>query len=184
MNESIFDEFVLVGGTALALKLGHRNSIDIDLFGKASVNDLEFSPMLSDFGNLQLIQKSPRILIYTLNEIKIDFVDYHYDWIKPYEIIEGIRISSIEDIAAMKLSAIAGRGSKKDFFDIHKLLTYFSLREMIEMYTRKFPDGSEFLVLKSLTYFNDANNQPNPVLLENQDWSKVKIKIISEVQKL
>jgi predicted nucleotidyltransferase component of viral defense system len=184
MQENIFDEFVLVGGTALALKLGHRNSIDIDLFGKASVNDLEISPILSNFGDLQLIQKSPRILIYTLNGIKIDFVNYQYEWIKPYNVIEGIRISSLEDIAAMKLSAIAGRGSKKDFFDIHKLLTYFSLKEMVEFYNKKFPDGSEFLVLKSLSYFDDANSQPNPILLENQDWTEVKHKIITEVQKL
>jgi len=184
MQERIFNEFVLVGGTALGLKLGHRNSIDIDLFGKNKVNDLEFSPVLSSFGDLQLIQKSPRILIYTLSGIKIDFVDYQYEWIKPYDVIEGIRVASLEDIAALKLSTIAGRGGKKDFFDIHKLLTYFSLKEMIAFYNKNFPDGSEFLVLKSLSYFDDANTQPNPILLENQDWDEVKIEIISALQKL
>ena len=80
----------------------------------------------------------------------------------------------------MKLAAVTGRGTKKDFIDIYWLFNYFSLEEMLVFYQKKYPDGSEFLVLKSLTYFEDAEMEESPVLLKKTDWEKVKAKITSE----
>ena len=80
----------------------------------------------------------------------------------------------MKDIAAMKLSAISGRGTKKDLVDISFLLRTFSLKQMIKFYLQKYDDGSEFLVLKSLTYFEDADKEMDPVMLERMDWEETK----------
>jgi glutamate synthase domain-containing protein 1 len=81
----------------------------------------------------------------------------------------------------MKLAAVAGRGSKKDFIDIYFLLKEFSLSELLAFYNQKYSDGSSFMVLKSLTYFNDADDDPNPVMLIPTSWEQVKTYIAKEV---
>jgi hypothetical protein len=83
------------------------------------------------------------------------------------------------DIAAMKLNAIAGRGSRKDFIDLYFLLRSYSISEMMEFYQRKYPDGSAFLVLKSLSYFDDAEADVQPRMLANVEWRDIKNKILS-----
>ena len=85
------------------------------------------------------------------------------------------------DIAAMKLNAIAGLGSKKDFIDLYFLLNDFSLKQMLGFYSEKYFDGSEFMVVKSLSYFEEANFQPQPEMYIDFDWEKCKKKIIEEV---
>jgi predicted nucleotidyltransferase component of viral defense system len=96
--------------------------------------------------------------------------------------IDGIRLVSKKDIAAMKLNAIAGRGSKKDFIDVYQLLKDFSLVEMLAFYSQKYPNGSEFMVLKSLLYFDDAEIEPDPIMLIPISWNQVKERIINEVK--
>ncbi|TRX40390.1 nucleotidyl transferase AbiEii/AbiGii toxin family protein [Flavobacterium restrictum] len=92
---------------------------------------------------------------------------------------------SFKDIAAMKLNAIAGRGSKKDFIDLYYLLNDFTLRQMVAFYKEKYFDGSEFMVLKSLSYFGEANEQPQPQMMQlSFNWETCKQKIIEEVLKL
>ncbi len=101
--------------------------------------------------------------------------------------IENIRMLSMKDISAMKLNAIAGRGSKKDFIDLYYLLQKFSLEEMLNLYNKKYFDGSEFMVLKSLTYFADADadTQITPQMFDKTfDWEICKQKIIDEVCKI
>lgn len=174
MNQNEFDNFVLVGGTALSLQIGHRISVDIDLFGKCDLEDFLFAEILSQYGETSILKKSKRIQIYSVNGIKVDLVDYHYQLISPPVIIEGIRLASEEDIAAMKLNSIAGRGSKKDFIDFFYLVKKFSVEEMIRFYIEKYPDGSEFMVRKSLTYFDDADKDEMPVMTEDIDWDDIK----------
>jgi len=91
-------------------------------------------------------------------------------------------LAQMEDIAAMKLSAISGRGTKKDFIDLYFLLRHFKLREIMQYYNRKYHDGSEFLVLKSLTYFEDADPDQSPVMLQPIEWDKIKEAIIKQVE--
>ena len=117
-----FANFNLVGGTALALYEGHRLSVDIDMFGKSDIDTDKFTDILKEKGETIILSQSPKILIFSINGIKVDFVDYNFELLEPLTIIEGIRLVSKKDIAAMKLNAIAGRGSKKDFFDAFKLL--------------------------------------------------------------
>jgi hypothetical protein len=109
-----------------------------------------------------------------VNNIKIDFVYYPYNWIEKPLTSKKIRIASKADIAAMKLNAISGRGSKKDFIDIFFLLNDYSLADMIGFYKQKYPEGSEFLVLKSLCYFNDAETEHLPAMLRPVKWEQVK----------
>ena len=89
----------------------------------------------------------------------------------------------MEDICAMKLSAITGRGTKKDFIDIYFLLQYFTLKEMLALYSQKYSDGSTFLVLKSLSYFEDAELEPDPFMLTDINWNTIKNSIKSHLQK-
>jgi predicted nucleotidyltransferase component of viral defense system len=178
MNQKEFDNFVLVGGTALSLQIGHRISVDIDLFGNCDLEDFAFSEILSGFGETTILKKSKRIQIFSVNGIKVDLVDYNYKLISAPSIIDGIRLASEMDIAAMKLNAIAGRGSKKDFIDFYYLGKKFSLDEMIKFYNEKYPDGSEFMVRKSLTYFDDADKDDMPLMTDNIDWDEIKNSII------
>jgi hypothetical protein len=171
----------LVGGTALALQIGHRTSVDIDLFGKMPTDSIDLAYALNKIGEISAIKKSPNIFIQLINGIKVDLVNYPYPWVDD-EVREGVlRLACKKDIAAMKLSAITGRGSKKDFIDLYFLLKEFSLKEMIQFYNQKYHDGSEFLVLKSVTYFGDAEKDEMPKMFEKVFWSEIKKYIIKSV---
>jgi hypothetical protein len=184
MSEKLFSDFNLVGGTALALQIGHRNSIDIDLFGNSEINADLFVEKLSEFGEVKVVQSTKNILITKINDIKVDFVNYKYTLLSKPFFVENIRMLSTKDIAAMKLNAIAGRGSKKDFIDLYFLLNEFSIIEMLSFYEKKYKDGSVFMVQKSLTYFEDADVQQQPQMFLDFEWEICKQKIIEEVVKL
>ncbi len=179
-----FANFNLVGGTALALYEGHRLSVDIDMFGKSDIDTDKFTDILKEKGETIILSQSPKILIFSINGIKVDFVDYNFELLEPLTIIEGIRLVSKKDIAAMKLNAIAGRGSKKDFFDAFQLLNEFTLTEMLTFYSQKYPNGSEFMVLKSMLYFDDAENEPDPLMIIPISWEEVKERIVLEVRNI
>lgn len=184
MKTEVFSDFLLVGGTSLALQIGHRNSIDIDLFGKCEIEEELFTKILSELGVFEVFKRSKNILITSINGVKVDFVNYQYPLLKECLVKDGIRFASKEDIAAMKLNAILGRGSKKDFIDLYFLLNDFSLEQMLEFYIQKYFDGSKFMVVKSLTYFADADLDQTPPIYLDFNWETCKQKIIEEVLKL
>lgn len=179
-----FTNFNLVGGTALALYEGHRLSVDIDMFGRSDIDPHKFTDILKEKGETIILSQSPKILIFSINGIKVDFVDYNFGLLEPLTILEGIRLVSKKDIAAMKLNAIAGRGSKKDFIDVFQLLNEFTLTEMLTFYSQKYPNGSEFMVLKSMLYFDDAENEPDPLMIIPISWEEVKERIVLEVRNI
>lgn len=176
-----FSNVYLAGGTSLALQIGHRKSIDLDLFGTIEADEISIAKTLNSLGNTQLIKKTPNIQIYIINGIKVDIVNYHYPWIQDACKEDQLRLAGKKDIAAMKLAAITGRGSRKDFIDIYFLLQEFSLQEMLLFYNEKYHDGSSFLVLKSLTYFEDAEIDPQPFMLKTTDWKQIKRTIVSSL---
>lgn len=185
MQKEYLNSFVLVGGTALALQLGNRKSIDLDLFSNTdfSSNELLIS-LLNDY-QIVVNNQLSQTLISTINEVEVDFIKFHYPFIRPIAIIENIRMASLEDIAAMKLDAITGRGSKKDFYDLFFLLKQYSIDELFSFYTEKYPHQTTFHVARSLTYFEDAEMQPNPVVFDKTiTWEVVKQTIISSIQSL
>lgn len=184
MHEKLFENYFLVGGTALALQIGHRNSVDIDLFGNHEINSDQFINKLEEFGEVIVTQSTKNILITKTNGIKVDFVNYKYPLLSNPIEIDFIRMLSKKDISAMKLNAIAGRGSKKDFIDLYFLLQEFSLAEMVDFYCQKYHDGSKFMVIKSLGYFDDADFQPQPQMFKDFDWEECKRYILEEAKKL
>jgi predicted nucleotidyltransferase component of viral defense system len=148
---NIFNNLRLVGGTALALQIGHRKSVDIDLFGKINLADDEI-------------------------------VKYPYPWIYDPIIEDNPVLAHILDIASMKLSAITNRGTKKDFIDIYFLLQNYTLKDILRLYEKKYPDGSVFFVLKSLVYFEDAENEPMPEMFTDISWEEVKNFIVEQTK--
>lgn len=182
MAEPFFADMRLVCDTALALQYSHRQSVDLDMFGIMPEDADIMADRLSGIGDLQTIKTSERIRIYFIDRVKVDFVDYsRYPWIDEPVIEGGIRLASPRDIAAMKVNAIEGRGTKKDFIDIYFLLQHFSLGEILDFYKQKYPEHSEFRALMSLTYFDDAEEQLMPKMFRNVTWKSIKEKILKEV---
>lgn len=174
MSFSVFSGMRLVGGTSLALQLGHRKSVDLDLFGKLVCTNDEIKDALRKLGQLSVIKENQNIKIYTIDGIKVDFVNYCYDWIDNQILEDNIRLASMKDIAAMKVNAIEGRGTKKDFIDIYFLLQHFTLQQILEFYAQKYPENSFFRALISLTYFDDADPQIAPEMLISISWDDMK----------
>ena len=175
---SLLKPLRLVGGTALALQLGHRFSIDLDFFGMSDVETILLIKELGD-RNMTVVIKYDKgaIKVLYINGVKVDIVNYPYAWIEPPIEVDGVCMAGLKDIAAMKLSAITNRGTKKDFIDIYFLLQHFSLEEMIQLYEQKYTEGSSFNVLRSLSYFDDAEDDPMPKMFHSVDWGKVKAAI-------
>lgn len=176
----ILSEMRLVGGTSLALQIGHRKSIDIDLFGNLSAEYENLIDELKTLGEVVPLKNSKNIHCFLINDIKVDIVNYKYKWLSNKITTDNIHLATIEDIAAMKLNAIIGRGSKKDFIDLFFILKDYSLATIMGFYTKKYNDGSTFLVLKSLTYFNDAEDQEMPFMFNDITWQTVKNTIKKE----
>ena len=168
----------LAGGTSLALQLGHRVSVDIELFGEVPFEDEEVVPYLAQIGPFTLIKRSENIFVAVVQGIKVDLVRYAYRRLAPFVVEDGVRMFGLADIAAMKLGAIAGRGSRKDFIDLHVLMEHFSKEQLWEVYRAKFPDSSEFLLRKSLTYFTDAEREAMPEMHIPLTWEEVKRRVV------
>ena len=173
----------LVGGTALALQLGHRKSIDLDFFGQMDTSLDELSFIISAFAQVKPIASSRMMRFLIVNDVKVDIVSYPYPWLEDPVQEEGIVLAGIKDIAAMKLSAITNRGTRKDFVDLYYLLQHYTLRELIGFYKSKYSDSQFFTVIKSLTYFDDAEKDPMPTMLRSADWDVIKQKITAEIRK-
>lgn len=176
-----FDATRLVGGTALALQIGHRQSIDLVFLGKLTCREYELEQQLREFGETQFVSRSKLIETYLVDGIKVDFVEYNYPWLEDAVVTEELRLATIDDIAAMKLAAITNRGTKKDFVDLFFLLDIYSLSQMFDLYNRKYANPLGLPVLKSLTWFEDANDEPMPLMLKTCDWDNVKQTVIKAV---
>ena len=177
----VLEQTRLVGGTALALQLGHRKSIDLDFFGTIDCEAEYLRESIAGIASLTILKESPHIHIYIVDGIKVDIVNYKYPWLDDVVLEQGLRLASVSDIAAMKITAIIGRGTKKDFIDIAFLLHHFSLEEILHFYAAKYNDSSVFMAMKSLAYFDDAEADPMPDMFVNQSWQQVKAYILSKI---
>lgn len=171
----------LVGGTALALHIGHRQSVDLDLFGSFGEQASFRAELLKD-GHVADGAENGAVQALKVDGVKVDFVNYPYPWLQLPVREDGVVLAGLEDIAAMKLSAAANRGRKKDFIDIAFLLGIFSLGEMFTFYQRKFSVSEFSFALRGLTYFDDAEDDPMPEMLVPVTWKGVKDKIESTVR--
>lgn len=183
MEQSFLAEFYLVGGTALALQIGHRTSVDIDLFTHINYSPLDLNDELIEaFGNLYQKTSSNRSMLFSyLNEIKVDFVNNKTPLLYPLIIEENIRMADIRDIATLKMNAIYGRGSKKDFIDLYVLLEKFSVEELVELFHKKFPNVAIGQLLISMYYFGNAEQDAMPKLFISTNWEKIKKTVASKM---
>jgi hypothetical protein len=176
MQDEKFRNFNLAGGTALTLYIGHRKSIDLDLFTPNDFDSKSLEEYLIDRYNFKASYLEKNTLKGTVNDVKIDCITHNYPYLeKPFQSKEGIRLYSIKDILAMKLSVIADNGTRiKDFVDIAFLSSKLALNEMLNAYEKKFPNSNAVRPLKGLTYFQDINFQ-EPVQLINGTfkWEKI-----------
>ncbi len=173
----------LVGGTALALQYGHRQSIDLDFFGVLPEDKEELLEMMSRVGNMIVTNRTKMIVQAVINQVKVDFVDYsRYPWIDEPVQGDGFVLASDKDIAAMKVNAIIGRGTRKDFIDLYVLLQHYSLTEIMAYYKQKYPEFSEYRALLSMTYFEDAEMQDMPKMFIDTSWEEMKKAIIKAVE--
>ncbi len=184
-TQDFLKDFRLVGGTALALYWGHRVSIDVDLFTDKKPSLLEIEQKLSSLDDSFQISKNPIGLVYEIKKVKCDFLAYPYSFALSEINEDGIRIAHIEDIVALKLGAIANRGARKDFVDLYYIFEKYSLNDLLFFYTRMYNVKEHFSLLKSMTYFEDAENETTPKLLLDKTltWEKIKKTIIQKVTK-
>ena len=176
----------LVGGTALALQLGHRISVDLDIFGKWDYSE-DLGDAFSALGRTEKESGTPngRMSFFYIGGVKVDCVAYDmYEWLEPPVVEEGVRLAGIKDIAAMKVNAITNRGTRKDFVDMARLLDDYPLSDIFAWYRAKYPEANPALAMRSMSYFADAETMPMPKMLIPFDWEKAKDRIRAAVRKL
>lgn len=181
MGLPAFQQFNLVGGTALALQIGHRVSIDLDFFTSHEFDSAQLIIELERLGKLEVLVDKPPFLQVRLDDVKLDFLKYPYPFVQEFIDAEGVRLASVENISVMKLLAIARRGVKKDFVDLYFILERYSLGELVQLFESKLPNIDMFHILKSLSYFEDADVEADPKMLVKVSWAKIKEEITRKV---
>lgn len=187
-QSEIGKHFYLAGGTALALQLGHRRSVDLDLFSPT-----EDIPMirpgleetLASF-NATLADSSWGNLVYLVNNVRVGFYGYGYELVGSLIENEGLRLASIEDIALMKLDTLLSRAARKDFYDLYFISQTIPLKQLLDLAPQKYPSVRDFevQVVKRLAFFENAENEADPPLLEPVTWQTVKEYFILQVKEL
>ncbi|WP_127139069.1 nucleotidyl transferase AbiEii/AbiGii toxin family protein [Flagellimonas oceanensis] len=185
MGANEFEDFRLVGGTSLSLQVGHRESVDIDLFTDSPYGSIDFGVidtyLDNEFAYVDDIRelfpgmgKSYLIGVDRNQAIKLD-VFYTDTFIEPVKIQDGIRMATIEEIIAMKLDVIQREGRKKDFWDLHGLLPDYGIRKMLELHKQRYPYGHERdLILRNLINFTRADDDFDPICLRGKHWEFIK----------
>lgn len=187
MAEPIFDQFRLVGGTALSLLRGHRMSVDIDLFTDAAYGDINFQqidaylrhtfayisptklPDIIGMGTSYIMGESPE------QSFKLDL--YYTDpFIFTTIDVDGIRLASDKEIAAMKIDVVQRGGRKKDFWDIHSLLDEYTIEHMMELHEKRYPYWHDVDLIKTnLIDFTVADEEFDPICLLGKHWELIKL---------
>ena len=194
MTAKEFETFRLVGGTSLSLQLGHRISVDIDLFTDAEYKSVDFDVIdkflrnnfwyvdTPFFGEVAM-GKSYYVGIEEDRAVKLDL--YYTDpFIRPVREIDSIRLAHIEDIIAMKLEVISNGGRKKDFWDIDELFRIYTLENMLDFYEERYPYSyTKEDILKSLVLFESADEEPNPISFKDKPWQIIKLDIEANVKR-
>jgi len=170
--------FYLAGGTALALHLGHRRSVDFDWFCERPLGDpMRLAAEIGGSGVPLEVDGVERGTLHArAGGVRLSFLEYRYPLLRPLIATReiGVRLASIEDIAAMKLAAIAQRGSRKDFVDLFALGRSLSLEDMLALYRRKYGVRDVGHVIFALSYFDDADTERMPMMLRRWKWPEVR----------
>ncbi len=195
MKTSVFDDFRLVGGTSLSLQLGHRQSIDIDLFTDSMYDSVDFKAIddylrkkyaYVDTFKTDIVGMGKSYYIgNSKNEcIKLDLF-YTDPFIRPFLMIDGLRLASLEEIAAMKIDVVSRIGRKKDFWDIHELMDIYSIEDMLHLHEERYPyshDKQEIII--NFSNFENADTDFDPVCLRKKYWEIIKLDLIEATQQV
>lgn len=179
--------FYLAGGTALALQIGHRTSIDFDFYSQKGFVSRQLAQLIvRTFPNAETLFEAKDTLRIEVGMTELSFFYYSYRLLEHLKEFQSISVAGLADIAAMKLAAIVQRGTKRDFIDVYFLLNIYTLGELIDFAIKKYPGYQPMLILRSLIYFEDAevkDTRQLKVLDPNFSWPKAKEKIFAEVKK-
>jgi hypothetical protein len=185
-GESILAPFYLAGGTGLALHLGHRRSVDLDFFTGEFAEPAELVQRLQRLEGFSLVSQAAQTLHVHLQGTKVSFLGYAYPVLFPLGTFEGVKIADPRDIACMKISAVAGRGTKRDFVDLYTACRRYGLSQLLPLFKQKYAQAnySTLHVLKSLCYFEEAEKEPLPDMAIPLSWEEVKQFFTHEVLRL
>lgn len=193
MNQKEFHNFRLVGGTALSLQLGHRESVDIDLFTDASYGSVDFELLEKRvqelFPVLQIVSSGTagmgKSYFVGMKEEELVKLDLYYTdaFVFPMMLESGVRFASQQEIAAMKFEVVENGGRKKDFWDVHELLDHFSLQELFGFHAKRHPftHNKDQLLLKLLD-FHLADSDFTPNCYRGKDWELIKFDLTEKVR--
>jgi hypothetical protein len=182
----IVDRFYLAGGTGLALQFGHRLSLNMDFFATVQFDEETLLQRVHTLAEFSLVAKAPYTLHTTIGETKVSFLGYAYPVLFPEARFLEVAVADLRDIACMKVSAIASRGTKRDFVDLYVSAQRFGLTEVLHLFDRKYAQThySRIHILKSLIFFGDAEKDPIPHMLIPLDWGEVKQFFLREVRRV
>lgn len=178
------EHFALGGGTSLALRFGHRLSVDLDFF---TTEDFDPEALLLDAGfpsEPLVLGRSAGSLALECGGVKVEFLRHRYPLLEPAQQIGAVRLLSLADVTAMKLNAIANRGSKKDFFDLVRILDKTRLEEALDLFEHKYSNTDRFVAIRSLAWFEDAEGEPDPEAPGGPTWSEVKRAVTTNLAEL
>ena len=186
-NSEILKDAYLAGGSALALHLGHRKSYDFDFYTRNDLPAADVASQLAKIGNFQTtLLEPPHTVLGLFNDVKFSLFRYDYPLLNELQQFKGVGLASIPDIAAMKLSAICGRATKRDYIDLFFISKQYSFEQLIEFFKQKFGKlgNNLYFILKSLSYFEDAEADELPQMLAPISWDEVKKFFVSESMRL
>lgn len=189
MSSDTLSPFRLVGGTALSLQIGHRLSVDIDLFTDAEYKSIDFEAIDSFLRREFSYVDSPTrgemafgksYYVGSTKEecIKLDLF-YTDPFIREATIVDNLRMATLEEIAAMKVDVISRNGRKKDFWDLHQLLKSYSVERLIALHQERYPyTHTHEEVISQLTNFSFADNDFDPICLLRKEWEVIKLDLV------
>jgi hypothetical protein len=185
-NASLLDGFYLAGGTGLALQIGHRVSLDLDFFAADLFDEESLLQRIQALDDFSLIAKAPHTLHAVIQGTKVSFLGYAYPVLFDFGQFQAVAVADSRDIACMKISAIASRGTKRDFVDLYVSAQQFGLQNLLQWFDRKYTQAryNKLHILKSLTFFGDAEKDPMPHMLVPLAWDEVKQFFLQEVPRL
>jgi hypothetical protein len=196
MENTIFQSFNLAGGSSLSLRLGHRMSVDLDLFTNMPYGSLDFSlfelffkkmyPYYSCSDTTEIVGFGRSYYVGSSYEenVKVD-IYYHDEMIDPCDMIDNIRLASIFDVIAMKVDVISRGGRKKDFWDLHELLDTYSVENMLNFHRQRYEwTHNRLEIIKKFIFFEVADDEPDPVCLKGKDWELIKLDFFLKIQEL
>lgn len=178
----------LAGGTALALQLGHRTSIDFDFYSRLRFKSADlYKQIKSVFGKTaERTLMEEDTLFCTVKGVELSFFYYEYPLVRPLEEAKGVLIASTEDIAAMKLVAVIQRPAKRDYIDVAFLLRRMQLKQMFSLVEDKYSQFNRYLALRALNYFDDVEEKDSKRAIklfdEDFSWEKAKEEIFEAVK--